>query len=180
MANAVTSHLSGRHVRSAEACFWNIATVPACSASRTWLQVAGLVLVAYESLRRYSHRELQMKKRQRAWKLREIEGPANPEWEDLFGAPRAVLTGLDRLRLRRGTRMTPWLLPRPDSSVPASSPSWRPKKNCSISWTISLIARRASASSSACFGSHVERRDLGDAVDQRFVVEPAHRLQSTA
>ncbi|MBL7325812.1 GIY-YIG nuclease family protein, partial [Escherichia coli] len=38
---------------------------------------------AYESLDAARHRELQMKKWQRAWKLREIEG-LNPEWEDLF------------------------------------------------------------------------------------------------
>ncbi|WP_163363700.1 GIY-YIG nuclease family protein, partial [Enterobacter cloacae] len=36
---------------------------------------------AYESLDAARHRELQMKKWQRAWKLREIEG-LNPEWED--------------------------------------------------------------------------------------------------
>ncbi|HVJ01139.1 MAG TPA: GIY-YIG nuclease family protein [Sphingomonas sp.] len=38
---------------------------------------------AYESLDGARHRELQMKKWRRLWKLREIEG-LNPEWDDLF------------------------------------------------------------------------------------------------
>ncbi len=38
---------------------------------------------AFENLDAARHRELQMKKWKRAWKLREIEG-LNPEWEDLF------------------------------------------------------------------------------------------------
>ena len=38
---------------------------------------------AFESLDTARHRELQMKKWKRAWKLREIEG-LNPEWSDLF------------------------------------------------------------------------------------------------
>lgn len=38
---------------------------------------------AYESLDSARYRELQMKKWQRAWKIREIEG-LNPEWADLF------------------------------------------------------------------------------------------------
>lgn len=37
---------------------------------------------AYESLDSARYRELQMKKWQRAWKIREIEG-LNPEWADL-------------------------------------------------------------------------------------------------
>jgi putative endonuclease len=38
---------------------------------------------AYESLDTARHRELQMKKWRRAWKIREIEG-LNPEWRDWF------------------------------------------------------------------------------------------------
>jgi putative endonuclease len=38
---------------------------------------------AFESLDAARHRELQMKKWKRAWKIREIEG-LNPDWDDLF------------------------------------------------------------------------------------------------
>jgi len=38
---------------------------------------------AHDDIQAARHRELQMKKWKRAWKLKEIEG-ANPEWDDLF------------------------------------------------------------------------------------------------
>ncbi|MDQ0251097.1 putative endonuclease [Sphingomonas kyeonggiensis] len=37
----------------------------------------------YESLDAARYRELQMKRWQRTWKIREIEG-LNPDWDDLF------------------------------------------------------------------------------------------------